>query len=583
MGKSKQKTKLKTNSCHGTPGTRDFQSKLPKNVTINSLKTALFHILKCEVEQAVLDEDQYVTGELQIIYPNLNGEIARHYSLLSLQNGRHGSQATLDDSTNMTSSFMCDNASIVHEPVSPKLSLHNNDSCPDIIVAPESPIVSSENGPFVNPSDCCVQYHECLTKRVDELANDLQNLRSLVAKQNEKGLANEKASQTLDHDDQTKSTDPTARNSPPDEPDAINARAKRAYECQLNEYILKHKNHRSPTHGKPPIDHSNGDNHRDGNSDTDRTGVKPRPTSQVPVYHSCDQPLYENITSPPDRRQSSPMTPRNGESGSPGRDWSQVRSNSMPSNQNTIKPKCDAILIGDSMLRRIRPHGLSSSKRIACKPIPGAKVNDVCDAAVEMANELEAKEVILHVGTNDVEDNDTSEIVTKIESVGTHLLQTCPSVKRITLSSIIQRRRGPVNIEAKVNDINAHIEMVTRKHSWSFIDNSNIDPRHHVSYDGLHLNDTGVRAFARNIISHLRALETSYHQNRLPDARLYSEVVENSPPRYNNPRQATYSGCYNCGETNHNRANCRYDFVVQCNRCRAYGHKEKLCQPFFRY
>ena len=62
MGKSKQKTKLKTNSCHGTPGTRDFQSKLPKNVTINSLKTALFRILKCEVEQAVLDEDQYEQG-----------------------------------------------------------------------------------------------------------------------------------------------------------------------------------------------------------------------------------------------------------------------------------------------------------------------------------------------------------------------------------------------------------------------------------------------------------------------------------------------------------------------------------------
>ena len=164
------------------------------------------------------------------------------------------------------------------------------------------------------------------------------------------------------------------------------------------------------------------------------------------VNHPCGQPLYENITSPPDRRQSAHMNSRRTESGSPGRDWSQVRPNSMPSNQNTIKPKCDAILIGDSMLRRIRPHGLSSSKRIACKPIPGAKVNDVCDAAVEMANELEAKEVILHVGTNDAEDNDTSEIVAKIESVRTHLLQTCPSVKRITLSSIIQRRRGPVNI-----------------------------------------------------------------------------------------------------------------------------------------
>ena len=28
-----------------------------------SIKTALFHILKCEVEQAVLDKDQYVTGK----------------------------------------------------------------------------------------------------------------------------------------------------------------------------------------------------------------------------------------------------------------------------------------------------------------------------------------------------------------------------------------------------------------------------------------------------------------------------------------------------------------------------------------
>ena len=191
--------------------------------------------------------------------------------------------------------------------------------------------------PFVNPWDCCGKFHECLTKRVDELTNDLQNLKSLVAKQNEKGLANEKASQTLDRDDQTKSTHPTARNShPPDEPDA-NARANRVYEHQLNEYILKHKYHRSLIHEKPKTDHSNGDNdHRDGNSDTDRTAAKPRPTSQVPVDHSYDQPLYENITSPPDRRQSSPMTPWNGEPGSPGRDWSQVRPNSMSSNQNTM-------------------------------------------------------------------------------------------------------------------------------------------------------------------------------------------------------------------------------------------------------
>ena len=227
--------------------------------------------------------------------------------------------------------------------------------------------------------------------------------------------------------------------------------------------------------------------------------------------------------------------------------------------------------------------GLPSSKHLACKSVPGAKANDICDAAVEMANDLEPKEVILHVGTNDLEDDDASDIVTKIESVGTHLIQTCPSVKRITLSSIIQRRKGSVDIASKINDINKHMKMVAYKQSWNFVDNSNIDPNEHVNYDGIHLNDAGVRVLATNIIRYLRSLETSYHKNRPPDTRRFSDVVKMSPSRHSYPSQPMYTGCYNCGETNHNRANCKYNFSIQCNKCRAYGHKEKFCKPIFMY
>ena len=419
-----KKLNLKLN---GTPGTRDFQSKLPKNVTINSLKTALFHILKCEVEQAVLDEDQYVTGELQIIYPNLNGEIARHYSLLSLQNGRHGSQATLDESTNMTSSFMCDNASIVHEPVSPTLSLHNNDSCPDTIITPESPTVSSENGLFVNPSDCCVQYHECLTKRIDELANDLQNLRSLVAKQNEKGLANEKASQTLDH-----ATNPN-----------------------INEQ---------------------------DNSD----------------YHHVDNDMEENTPAP---SNSSPSTEEQMAAYR-----HKHRSKFAPTGVNTPianTAKVDVLIIGDSMTKPIVPSRLSRRRRIKCKTLPGAKIEDVFDSVFHFARDQQPDEIVIHLGTNNVAQDEKDEIVAKLISLADQITERT-SAKAITLSTIIHRARETDEESSKVNDVNKAVKLLAYQRRWSVIDNDNIAPGLHLAVDGVHLNEYGVRALAQNIIAHLR-------------------------------------------------------------------------------
>ena len=36
-------------------------------------------------------------------------------------------------------------------------------------------------------------------------------------------------------------------------------------------------------------------------------------------------------------------------------------------------------------------------------------------------------------------------------------------------------------------------------------------------------------------------------------------------------------GCFNCGEYNHRRSNCRYDHQIRCNNCYEYGHKSRLC------
>ena len=39
----------------------------------------------------------------------------------------------------------------------------------------------------------------------------------------------------------------------------------------------------------------------------------------------------------------------------------------------------------------------------------------------------------------------------------------------------------------------------------------------------------------------------------------------------------TYSGCYNCGERNHKRANCRYTEKLKCGTCGKWGHKSRHC------
>jgi len=56
----------------------------------------------------------------------------------------------------------------------------------------------------------------------------------------------------------------------------------------------------------------------------------------------------------------------------------------------------------------------------------------------------------------------------------------------------------------------------------------------------------------------------------------YNEQDQNYRPS-NFKNTARHRGCYQCGELNHNQANCRYDRKIQCTSCFKYGHKSKMC------
>ena len=84
--------------------------------------------------------------------------------------------------------------------------------------------------------------------------------------------------------------------------------------------------------------------------------------------------------------------------------------------KDKLKLEADTLIVGDSMVRPIQPKKLSTIKRVLCKTIPGAKIDDVCERTKELAIKHNVHELILHVGTNYIATDEPEMIQTKLES-----------------------------------------------------------------------------------------------------------------------------------------------------------------------
>ena len=64
----------------------------------------------------------------------------------------------------------------------------------------------------------------------------------------------------------------------------------------------------------------------------------------------------------------------------------------------------DVLLIGDSMIKKIRGPRLSKTKKVICYSYPGANVEDIVSKKQNLVLEHTPNEIILHVGTNNTKD-----------------------------------------------------------------------------------------------------------------------------------------------------------------------------------
>ena len=165
---------------------------------------------------------------------------------------------------------------------------------------------------------------------------------------------------------------------------------------------------------------------------------------------------------------------------------------------NTTTSKKSVYVLGDSMLKGIQWWKLQrDSTKVFLRDFRGATTEDM-NSYVLPAVRNEPEEIIIHVGTNDLQQKSARQVAEGIVNLCDNIEQNCNS--KVTVSSIICRADEDLN--KKVTEANKILRTFTANRKWAYIDNSRIT-RDYLNNSGLHLNEKGSTALAKNITRHL--------------------------------------------------------------------------------
>ena len=164
-------------------------------------------------------------------------------------------------------------------------------------------------------------------------------------------------------------------------------------------------------------------------------------------------------------------------------------------NENTV-------LIGDSIIKNIQAWKLSKSanRRVQVKSFPGAKVADF-KHYLKPTLDQNPKEIILHIGTNDLRGVTAKKTAEDIVDIATWTMNECPD--SIVSISELTTRNDRQDLAAKIQDVNKTLKKFATQHGWGYISHQNIDASC-LNGSRLHLSDKGSGLLATNIISHLK-------------------------------------------------------------------------------
>ena len=174
------------------------------------------------------------------------------------------------------------------------------------------------------------------------------------------------------------------------------------------------------------------------------------------------------------------------------------RSSNTVNTRNTPSKK-SVIILGDSMTSNIQGKKLSRGAHVVSKSFSGSTVEDMFDFSKPFTRR-KPDEIILHVGTNNLRNEEPQQIAEKIVDLGNAIERETPSTK-VTVSSLILRKDDD-QLNRKVIKVNNSIRTFCNSKGWDFISNDNIDSDC-INRGGLHLNGRGVYKLACNFREHI--------------------------------------------------------------------------------
>ncbi|CAB4044712.1 Furin, partial, partial [Paramuricea clavata] len=195
------------------------------------------------------------------------------------------------------------------------------------------------------------------------------------------------------------------------------------------------------------------------------------------------------------------------------RNIQDTKQNSLPtSNQrDTIQPKkqqCDVAFVGDSMIKHVDVRKLrhGTNKQVTVRTFSGCRTDEMAHY-IKPTLALKPKQVIIHVGTNDLKTKSPAEIIYNLKNLGNQAKQENPRTG-VSLSQIIIRS-DDTRLQNKLVEVNKCIQDLCEQENWGLIDNSNISNMHLNPY-GLHLNKRGSALLAKNIKLHITSNIDNY-------------------------------------------------------------------------
>lgn len=155
----------------------------------------------------------------------------------------------------------------------------------------------------------------------------------------------------------------------------------------------------------------------------------------------------------------------------------------------------DVVVIGDSMTKHVIGHKLSRDKKVHSASYSGATIQDVNDHAKPFLRR-KPKKVIIHVGTNNLRNDNPKKIQRDLKQLTTQMKKDNPDVT-LAFSSII-KRKDDSSLNANINKVNTSMKNYCQSNDIDFICNDDIDDSC-LFKDGIHLNKKGVFKLASNL------------------------------------------------------------------------------------